>query len=251
MAAVQHPAGGPADAPRSSEARLLERAAWAHALPFILWIFLMKMLGDPSGWNYAVRTAVCLAGFLVLRPWRGYAPPRLVYAFPALAVGFAVFVLWVLPESGWTARHAPVAHEFYRRWLVGLWPPGRLPEPPTSLPYAPEVAGWSFALIRLAGSAFVIATIEEFFWRGFIYRWLQDRDWLRLDPGRFDARAFVLTALVFGLEHEQWFAGILAGAAYGWLYIRTRDIWAAVAAHGITNYLLGWYVLATGAYHFW
>ena len=149
MAAVQHPAGGPVDAQRSSEARLLERAAWAHAFPFILWIFLMKMLGDPSGWNYAVRTAVCLAVFLVLRPWRGYAPPRLVYAFPALAVGVAVFVVWVLPESDWAARHAPVAHEFYRRWLVGLWPPGRLPEPPTSLPYAPEIAGWSFALIRL------------------------------------------------------------------------------------------------------
>ena len=211
----------------------------------------MKMLGDPSGGNYAIRTAVCLVAFFVMRPWRYYAGARLKNALPAFLVGVIVFVVWVFPESAWVARHAPSVHTFYRRWLVGIWPPGRLPDPLTTFPYAPETAGWPFALIRLAGSAFVIAVIEEFFWRGFIYRWLQVRDWLHHDPGRFDAMAFGLMALVFGLEHEQWFAGILAGAAYGWLYIRTRDLWAAVAAHVITNYLLGWYVLATGAYHFW
>ena len=45
--------------------------------------------------------------------------------------------------------------------------------------------------------------------------------------------------------------GILAGLAYGLLLIRTRDIWAAVTAHVVTNLLLGFYVLVMGAYGFW
>jgi CAAX prenyl protease-like protein len=59
------------------------------------------------------------------------------------------------------------------------------------------------------------------------------------------------SSVLFGLEHSRWLAGVLAGLAYGLLYIRTGDLWAAVAAHITTNYLLGLYVLATGAYVFW
>lgn len=241
----------PSAAAEPTGAKQLERAMWAHVVPFAVWIFLMPLLGDPSGWNYAIRTFVCLALLLWLRPFRHYPAPRIRNLPWAFVVGIAVFVIWVFPESPWMERQAPALHTFYRRYLVGIWPFGRLPEPLKKFPYAPETAGWVFSLIRLGGSAFVIAIIEEFFWRGFVYRWMQRHDWLRLDPGAFDRVAFGLTALVFGLEHEQWFAGILAGAAYGWLYLRTRDIWAAAAAHVVTNYVLGWYVLATGAYHFW
>jgi hypothetical protein len=60
-----------------------------------------------------------------------------------------------------------------------------------------------------------------------------------------------MTAVVFGVEHSEWLAGIVAGLAFGWLYLRTRDIWAAVVAHVTTNFILGWYVLATGSYHYW
>ncbi len=76
----------------------------------------MKMLGDPSGWNYAVRTAVCLAVFLVLRPWRGYAPPRLVYAFPALAVGVAVFSEVEPHPASSRAARAGVARTIFFMW---------------------------------------------------------------------------------------------------------------------------------------
>ena len=57
--------------------------------------------------------------------------------------------------------------------------------------------------------------------------------------------------LLFGFEHQRWLVGILAGLAYLWLMLRTRDIWAAIVAHVITNFLLGLYVLAAGAYAFW
>ena len=60
-----------------------------------------------------------------------------------------------------------------------------------------------------------------------------------------------MVSVCFGLEHDRWLAGIFAGLAYGLVAIRTRDIWAAVMAHVVTNLLLGLYVLAVGAYSFW
>lgn len=117
--------------------------------------------------------------------------------------------------------------------------------------YAPSVSGWGVALVRLVGSAFVISIIEEFFWRGFLYRWIQKVDFLSVDPGRLAWPAFLLTALIFGAEHTEWLAGIVCGLIYGYLYLKTRDIWAACIAHCVTNLLLGLYVLATGSYQFW
>ena len=219
-----------------------------HMIPFAVWLALMAGLGAPAGWKYAVRTAAALAAFLVLCPWRDYAPPR-IRNFPlALAAGVAVFVVWVAPEYPGGGAWG-VFREFYLKYAV--LPFGRLPPVVDPPPYAPEICGWPLALVRLAGSALVIAVIEEFFWRGLIYRRITARDFLAVDPGVFRAGAFLLTMFLFGFEHDRWLAGALAGAVYGWIYLRTRDIWAACLAHVVTNLLLGLYVLAAGAYAFW
>ncbi len=224
---------------------------WAHVAPFFGWVTLMSALGEPSGWTYALRAAVGLVLLLALRPWRWYPAPRARHLPLATLVGIAVFAVWVLPETRWFADRAPAAHTFYLRYLVGLWPFGKLPDPLTATPYAPEVCGWPLALARLVGSAFVIAVAEEFFWRSFLYRWLMAKKWLEVDLGRFDRTLFFTVNVLFGLEHDRWLAGIVAGLAYGWIVLRTRDLWAACWAHVVTNFLLGLYVLAAGAYAFW
>ena len=226
-----------------------DRATWSHIIPFVAWLYLMQMLGDPSGWSYAVRSALCLVVFLWLRPWTWY--PRLqVRNLPlAFGAGVLVFVAWVGLETVWVGEKLPGLKDFYLRW--GVLPFGKAPPPLETLPFAPETCGWTFSLIRLAGSAFVISFIEEFFWRGFLYRWMMGRDFWRADLGAFDPPLFLAVAVFFGFEHAQWAAGIIAGLVYGWVFIRTRDIWATGIAHAITNFLLGWYVLATGAYGFW
>jgi hypothetical protein len=163
-----------------------------------------------------------------------------------LAVGFGVWGLWTFFESSW----CPVAlSDFYVKWAVR--PLGEPRAVVTVILYAPEICGWPLALVRLAGSALVISVIEEFFWRGFLYRWMLGGDFIRVDAGRFDFGRFLLVAVVFGFEHNEWLAGVAAGLAYGWLYVKTRDIWAAVAAHAVTNLALGLYVLKTGAWQFW
>ncbi|MEI6563282.1 MAG: CAAX prenyl protease-related protein [bacterium] len=181
---------------------------------------------------------------LLCKPW-SYYPPLNISHFPLSAtVGVGVFVLWVLPESSW-ARQWGGCYDIYFRFFVRQGGGGG------GSMFAPEQCGWMYSSIRLAGSAFVIAVAEEFFWRGLLMRWMDKPIFLAVDPRRVGRLAFWITAMAFGAEHKQWFVGMLAGLAYGLLYVRKGDIWAAVTAHVITNYLLGLYVLATGTYIFW
>ena len=58
-------------------------------------------------------------------------------------------------------------------------------------------------------------------------------------------------SVLFATEHRLWFAGLLAGLAYGWLYKRSGNLWVPIVAHALTNALLAAYVLATGSWSFW
>lgn len=223
----------------------------AHVVPFVAWMGLMILLGyvgSDGAWRYAVRTGLCVILFVLLRPWRWYRAPKLKYVLPSVGVGILVYAVWVFPEFRFGGE-MPALQEWYQRF--GILPLGRLPEVDLPSIYDPAECGWPLTLVRLAGSAFVIAVIEEVFWRGFLYRWLIDRDFLNVDLGRFDWEAFAMMGLLFGLEHNRWLAGIIAGAAYALLMIRTRDIWAASLAHVVTNLILGIHVIVFDHWVFW
>lgn len=236
--------------PSSPEALARNKDAWIpHVIPFVAWIFFMGILGDPAGWKYAVRSFVCLALFLYLRPWRFNYPRLNLRNLPAaIGIGLFVFAFWVFPQTDFFARFEGL-HRFYM--TVGVQMPWELSPPLERVRYAPDLEGWFFALTRLAGSALVIALIEEFFWRSWLYRWVQKEDFLSVDPGHFDRKAFWITAAMFASIHHEWFVGLLCGIVYGWFYIKTRDIWAVCIAHAITNGVLGLYVLWSGKYEFW
>ena len=228
-----------------------DNPTWAHVLPFAAWIALMHLLDVPQlspAWAYALRSVLCLGIFCFFRPWRWYGRPVWRH-FPLSAlVGVGVLVAWVGLEHP-AAAHLGFVQELYLKW--GVRPLGELREPMERLPFAPETCGWPLALVRILGSGLVIGVIEEFFWRGFVYRWMFGGDFTKVDAGRFAATPFFAVAVIFGLEHMEWLAGIVAGLAYGWLYIKTRDIWSVAFAHALTNLLLGGYVIAMGQYQFW
>jgi len=228
-----------------------DRATMAHLLPFIAWILLMQIPGLEPAWNYALRTVIGIVALSYLKPWRWYSVANSRNLIPALVVGLVVFLAWVGLETNWFGEKWPSLQTAYLRFGVGIWPFGQMPPALESAPYAPAECGWHLTVVRLIGSALVIAVIEEFFWRGFLYRVFIDRSFLTVEIGRFVWIPFVLVCLIFGLEHSRWLAGIFAGVAYGCLIIRTRDIWAGVTAHVTTNLLLGFYVVTTGSYQFW
>lgn len=225
----------------------LRSPAARHILPFAAWILFLAA-GAPAAYKYALRTVVCALLLMACRPWRWY--PRLAVRHLPLAVGAGILAcgLWILPEwaglGGW-----PQAQELYLRF--GIMPLGKLPVWPVPSPYHPDICGWTLTLTRLAGSALVIAVIEEFFWRGWLYRWLIGHDFLQVQAREFEWRPFLLVCLFFGLEHDRWLVGIGAGAIYGGLVLRTGCLWCAVVAHVVTNLCLGLYVIATDSYRFW
>lgn len=222
--------------------------AVARALPFAVFIGLMAAepwlatqlaaqlpgMIDPR-WLYGIRAAL-VAGLLFVF-WPSFTEltaarrPSIKQLGLALAAGLLVLVLWLLLDFG----------------VFVLGQSGSGFEPLAS----DGSVDWSLALMRLAGSALVVPLMEELFWRSLVMRWLEEADFSLVDPARIGLRAVLLSSIVFGLEHSQWAAGMLAGLVYGWLYIRSGNLWVAIAAHAVTNAGLGLWVLASGAWYFW
>lgn len=142
-----------------------------------------------------------------------------------------VLVLWVNLDAGWM--------------LMGEVGEGYDPTDGS------DRIDWLLVAFRIAGAALVVPVMEELFWRSFLQRWVQQSDFLALDPARIGLKALLIASALFAVEHLQWLAGLVAGLAYGWLYIRTRNLWAPIVAHAVTNGLLGAYVVATGQWSFW
>ena len=216
----------------------------AYVAPFATWIGLQTFLPATAG-AYAVRTAATLAVLVAL--WR----PRLETGLFRSGVGrlaatgwgvlggLLVLALWTLPEFS----------TLYRTWCV--WPLGSLPAASsTPSPYDPATCGWPLTLAKLVGSAFVIAPVEELFFRSFLYRWLQKRDFLSVPMARFDLSAFLWTVFLFTLEHDRPLAAALCAVIYGFLSIR-YGLLQAIVAHVTTNLLLAIYVIAADRWAFW
>lgn len=224
---------------------------WEHAIPFVAWLLIMQFIDVPAisqGIQYVIRTVVCTLLFLYLRPWRYYDRPSIRHWPMAFGAGLVVLAIWIGLETPW-ANAVPSVSAFYQKFFI--LPFNEVPEAVINSPLAPENAGWPITIVRLLGSAVVIAVIEEFFWRGFLYRWLMGNDFLKVSVGKLDWRQLLIMSALFGLEHNRWAVGMITGVIYGLVMIRSRDIWTACLAHIVTNFTLGLYVLVTGSYQFW
>lgn len=268
------------------EDRANSKAVLAHVLPFAIWLTMMIWFGD----LYAARTIGGLVLLAIFRPWRWYPPLKLKNIPVALGVGVLIFVVWVGLESPWVVEKSPKVTEWYDRLFVDITHPLKVRETyeiPLSLEtievreavaigdetvsrtawpyeviqeegefvglhiYDPKVTGWFAFWMHMFGTSVVIAIIEEFFFRGFIYRWMLGTPFYKMDPGKLSWPILLMVSCFFGLEHFEWMAGIVCGIVFGLLYIKTQDIWAAIIAHGTTNFLLGLYIVKYGAYQFW
>jgi CAAX prenyl protease-like protein len=204
-----------------------------YIAPFAIFMGLLT-IGDyiPGGvlWSYPVRTVLVAIAIVVLAKWmkpEGDLAPAM-----SIGMGILVLVLWILPEGMFS-------------WLV-------IGETTVFNPHEEFTRQQAFVWIgfRLAGTAIIVPIVEEFFWRGFLIRWLVKPNFEKVKMGTFTWYSFLATSGLFALEHNRWAVGLMAGVFYNLLYIKTGSLKACIVAHAVTNLGLGIYVLVTGEWVF-
>ena len=111
---------------------------------------------------------------------------------------------------------------------------------------------YTFLAIRFIGLAVVVPIIEEFFLRGFLMRVVIRENWWTVPFGTVTTTAAVIGTAVPMLMHPgELFAAAVWFSLVTWLMVRTRNIWDCVAAHAVTNFLLGVYVVTQHEWQLW
>lgn len=220
---------------RNMLVRVLPMAAFMALLAVRGWAGDEGFMGIDGRWLYAAQAAVVALMLAVW--WRDYGElswqlrPSGAELGLSVAVGLAVFVLWIQLDAPWMTIGSPTA-SFVPRTADGQ-------------------LDWALIAVRAAGAALVVPLMEELFWRSFLMRWVDDVWFERVDPMRVTAKAVVLSTFAFVLVHTLWLAAAVAGLAYAWLYRRTGKLWTSVIAHAVTNAALALWVVKTGQWQFW
>jgi len=204
---------------------------------FMGWLAVDRHLPIANPWKELLRDAVLLASILVFS--RRVLPRGAPHWLASVAIGLAVFALWVAPDllvSGWRDS------VLFQNSITGRI---RTSIPPTEL--TPLVLA-----LRTMRATLIVPVVEELFWRGWLARWLQDADFERIPVGQFTALAFWATALLFAAEHgPYWEVGLMAGMIYNWWLWRTKSLGDVMVAHATTNLSLSLFVIATQRWAFW
>jgi CAAX prenyl protease-like protein len=189
--------------------------------------------------SYVAKTFV--AALLLAVLWRHYTKIRWSYWWLGIVMGVVGVVQWVCMERG----------------LLHVWPNYHIakngpPFDPTRAFHSPA-AMWSFIAVRWAGASLVVPVMEELFWRDYLWRTIAaPADFKLAQMGEWDRGIpLIVVSLFFCTVHFEWLTAIVWGLMVGGLLVFTRSLGACIIMHGVTNFLLGAYVLWTHDWKFW
>jgi CAAX prenyl protease-like protein len=210
--------------------------AAVRVTPFLIFLaltFCQGQFGAASAyWFYLAKTIVGIWLIWEMRPF--VFEMRWAISWEAVVVGVLIFAIWVGLDS------------LYPHLMKNnsVWNP--------NLQFGENsMLAWIFVATRIFSSTFIVPPLEEVFYRSFLYRYIANQNFLSVPFNKFLPLPFFTTAIVFGLSHNEWLAGILCGAAFQWLVIRKNRLGDAMTAHAITNFLLGMWIVWKHDWHFW
>lgn len=213
----------------------------AYVAPFVVYVAMLMLerwIPLPVTAVLALRLILVTGLIVVLsRPLLSLRP---TLPWASVAVGIAVFLIWIGPDLLFGYRHSWL----FENSLTGKAASQLAP----SLRHDPL-----FLALRLLITAGVVPIAEELFWRGWLMRWLIDsRDFRKVPLGVYQPLAFWLVAVLFASEHGPfWEVGLLAGLVYNFWVIRTKNLADCILAHAVTNFALAVYVVAAGQWQYW
>jgi exosortase E/protease (VPEID-CTERM system) len=179
-------------------------------------------------WLYPIPIAAGTAALIYCWPAYRFGLPKI--DLQSIGIGALVFFIWI-------ALH-PANPELDEQMQSLLFQSGTL----TSL---------AWIAVRVLGSVLIIPLTEELVFRGYLLCRMAGEEVRLSGPLAFSWIGFIVSSVIFGLLHQAWLAGILAGAAYAWLRYRSTHLWAPIIAHAFTNALIAAYVLTSGTWSLW
>lgn len=210
---------------------MLRSPSLPYVLPFAVFIALLAglpLLGLPPRIELLLWILIVGAVLLIFSP--DAIDLGIGNFFGSVAVGVAVFVLWIAPD---------LLFPGYREATASF--PEEARDDPVAL------------MLRAARAVLLVPIVEELFWRAWLPRWVVNSHDFRAVPlGTYTPFAFAVTAVLFAVEHgAYWDVGLLAGLAYNaWMW-RTRRLGDCILAHAVTNACLAAYVIAAGEWQYW
>ncbi|QGY39189.1 CAAX prenyl protease-related protein [Pseudodesulfovibrio cashew] len=222
-------------------------AILARTLPFLIYMSFVALLEIPTLFgsqamsqgflieSYPLKISMAAAALFLFR--KSYTDLKLKPLADAkmtalsVGVGLAVFIVWINLNVPWAIQGELTTYD----------PTGDYQ----------GLSLWLILCFRVMGAVLVVPIMEELFWRSFLVRYLAGKNFVEVKPGTFTLFSFSVTALLFGLEHQLFIAGIVAGIAYNYIYWKAKNLSHCVLSHAVTNTLLAAYVLLTRSWHFW
>lgn len=109
-----------------------------------------------------------------------------------------------------------------------------------------------FFATRFGILVFVVPIAEELFLRGFLMRVIHSEQWFQVDLKDLGWVALLCGSAYGVITHPaEAFAAAVWFSLLSWLMLRTGKFWNCVLAHGLTNGLLGCYIICFGRWQYW
>jgi exosortase E/protease (VPEID-CTERM system) len=204
----------------------------AYLGPFVAMLAAAMLTGAVSAgfdWLYGLRVVAIAAVLWSCR--KTYAGLNWTCSWGALAIGVAIFAVWVaMSPDGLTSK--------------AVWP--------VALQSVPSSWAAAWLALRLVGYVIAVPVAEELAFRVYAMRRVMDSDIESVPVGAFSWPSFVMSSALFGAFHGAlWLQGMIAGMAFACALYRRRAVGDAVLAHATTNALIAMYVFATGRWSVW
>jgi exosortase E/protease (VPEID-CTERM system) len=222
---------------QATSARVLPAAP--YLVPFLVLLATAMVTGAFFGGGidllYPLRVfAVAAALIYFIAVYRREQILQWQWSWPAVAIGAAVFLIWMLLEPLAGVRDSVQTEQ--AKALSGL--------------SATMAAIW--IAFRIVGYVVITPLAEELAFRGYLTRRLISEEFDSVPLGRFTLFSLLASSAAFGLLHQsRWLAGGLAGLLFAAALYRRGRLMDAVLAHATANGLIAGYALATGNWTVW
>jgi hypothetical protein len=202
----------------------------------------------PEQWLYPLQTVIGIGLLFFYRKHYDLGPVRGLGL--AATFGLLGITLWILP--GHVFREAGMEEGWWK--MLGLTARSDGFDP-SDAGGSDSVYYWLSVGMRFVRMVVVVAFVEEIFWRGFLMRYLLDKDgdYWEQPFGKFSWLSYLVVTLLFMLAHvpSDYLGALVYGSLAYCLAVMTKSLAACILMHAVANLVLGIYVMITGQLGYW